>query len=161
MAKPYLSALALLAGLMSTGLYAGDAEQKEAAAVLDALHRHAAHADWPAYFALYSQDAVFIGTDASERWNMGEFRRYAEPTKGWDYQPTVRHFIERGEMLIFDELLTNAKYGTTRGTGAMVLTEEGWKVVQYHLSIPVPNEVAKEVTATISAFERKAASGAH
>ncbi|WP_372870508.1 nuclear transport factor 2 family protein [Shewanella sp.] len=130
-------------------------EQAEAAKVLDTLHSAAAKADWPTYFAIYTDNAVFLGTAAEERWNMDEFRRYALPTNGWDYKPQSRQFIEHGDTLLFDEILYNDKYGHSRGTGAMIKTNKGWQVLQYHLSFPVPNEVAKEVTGTIMAFEKQ------
>lgn len=144
----------LLIAALLLSPFAMATDESEAGAVLDALHSHAAKADWPAYFAIYTDNAVFIGTAVEERWNMDEFRRYATPTKGWDYQPKSRHFIGHGDTLLFDEILYNDKYGTSRGTGAMVKTAKGWQVLQYHLSFPVPNEVAKEVTQTIMAFEK-------
>lgn len=147
--------LLIAALLLSPFAIASQQDQLEAAKVLDALHSHAAKADWPAYFALYTDNAVFLGTAAEERWGMEEFRRYATPTKGWDYQPRSRYFIEQGDTLLFDEILYNDKYGTSRGTGALVKTDKGWQVLQYHLSFPVPNDVAKEVTQTIMAFEAK------
>jgi hypothetical protein len=36
--------------------------------VLDALHEAASRADGRTYFELFAHDAVFFGTDATERW---------------------------------------------------------------------------------------------
>ncbi|MCL2918301.1 nuclear transport factor 2 family protein [Shewanella litorisediminis] len=152
MIKKALFLAALLVGSQST---AGELEQQQATNVLDALHQHAASANWDAYFALYTQDAVFLGTDAGERWGMDEFRRYASPTKGWTYEPRRRALIEHGDTIMFDELLFNEKYGLTRGSGALVKTAEGWRVLQYHLSFAVPNEVSKDIARQIMAFEAK------
>ena len=116
-------------------------------AVLTRLHALAAAGDFESYFDLYAPDAVFFGTDASERWNIAEFRRYAAGSKGWAYQMTARHiFINAsGDTAWFDEELQNARFGATRGTGVLALREGVWKVVQYHLTIPIPNEMAEAV----------------
>ena len=36
--------------------------------VLDGYHQAAANGEWDVYFDLMSDDGVFIGTDAQERW---------------------------------------------------------------------------------------------
>lgn len=134
--------------------------QREAArveSVLDALHDAAAKADGARYFALFDPSAVYIGTDATERWTLEEFRAFAEPYfgegRGWTYVPTARHVtIGPDEKTAwFDEILENASYGTTRGTGVLVRNGEEWKIAQYHLTIPVPNDLARRVVAMIRA----------
>ncbi len=47
------------------------------AKTLDALHAAASKPDEARYFALFAPGAVFIGTDATERWTIEEFRSYA------------------------------------------------------------------------------------
>ncbi|MEM6928706.1 MAG: nuclear transport factor 2 family protein, partial [Myxococcota bacterium] len=47
--------------------------------VLDGLHRAASEADADAYFGRFTPDAVFIGTDPTERWTLDAFRTWAEP----------------------------------------------------------------------------------
>jgi ketosteroid isomerase-like protein len=131
---------------------------------LDAFHAAAARADGAAYFRLFADDGVFIGTDASEHWTVAEFRAYAEPYfsqgKGWVYTPRAgsRHvtFSSSGDVAWFDELLDSASYGTSRGTGVMVYKSGEWKIAQYALTFPIPNDLAKELTARIAAFERAA-----
>lgn len=130
-------------------------------AVLDELHLAASKADGPAYFASYTPDAVFIGTDVTERWTLPQFRAYAEPFfaqgKGWTYIARERHVtvapIDCRCVAWFDETLDSQSYGTARGSGALVRTPAGWKVTQYVLSFPVPNDIADEVVAKIKAFE--------
>ena len=138
------------------------AVERELGATLDALHSAASRADGRAYFDLYTPDAVFIGTDASERWTLPEFRAYAEPHfskgKGWTYKPRTRHFQSRHacpNVVWFDELLDSENYGTSRGTGVLVRGAGGWKVAQYALTFPIPNDLAKEFTARIKAHEAK------
>lgn len=134
------------------------ADQQSFAAVdtvLDRFHRAAAEADGETYFGQLESQAVFIGTDPGERWSVREFRAFAEPYfergEGWTYMPTERHFDidEDGSTVWFDEMLENETYGTTRGTGVVMKTVDGWKIVQYHLAIPVPNALAQDVVALI------------
>ena len=130
-------------------------------ATLDAFHRAASVADGAHYFALFSRDGVFIGTDASERWTVAQFRAYAEPYfskgRGWTYVPRVRHVVVADLpcrcVAAFDEILDNSNYGTTRGTGTVVLENGSWKIAQYALTIPVPNDLARDVVSRIRAFD--------
>lgn len=62
--------------LFSTHL-AAQLEEAAVADVLDRYHQAAASADWDTYFDLLSEDAVFLGTDVSERWPKAVFREYA------------------------------------------------------------------------------------
>lgn len=128
-------------------------------AVLDGLHRAAAAADGESYFALFTDDGVFLGTDVTERWTVVELRAFAEPYfsagRGWTYTPRERHVVVSadGDTAWFDEILDNDSYGTCRGTGVLVLTDSGWRIAQYHLTIPIPNALARELTARIKEHE--------
>jgi hypothetical protein len=122
------------------------------AAVLDRLHGAADRADAKNYFDCFHTNAVYIGTDAEERWTMSEFKAfvmpYFEKGKGWRYLPSQRHIDmdSSGQFAWFDELLDNPKYGQARSSGALLKTTQGWKIVQYHLTFPIPNELAVEIT---------------
>lgn len=135
--------------------------EREVGAVLDALHEAAARADGAGYFALFADDAVFLGTDEHERWTLAEFRAYAEPLfargRGWMYRPLRRHVVAQADgWASFDELLGNAKYGVCRGSGSVRRTGGGWKIVQYNLSVPIPNDLLPEVAERIRAFKGSA-----
>lgn len=132
-------------------------EQAAIATVLDAYHAAAAAGNWEAYFALMSDDGVFLGTDASERWPKEEFRAYAGNRRGWVYLPTDRHInvTPDGNSAWFDEILSSESFGTTRGTGVLIKTASGWKISQYHLTIPIPNPLARQLTDTIKEFEAR------
>lgn len=129
--------------------------------VLDAFHDAASRADGALYFSLFAEDAVFIGTDATERWSVDEFKAFAEPFfskgRGWTYTKTERHIdlAVSGKTAWFDEMLWNEKYGTCRGTGVVVLTDNGWRIAQYHLTFPIPNELSAEITSRIKELEAK------
>lgn len=123
--------------------------------VLDAFHQAAAKADGAKYFALFAPEGVFIGTDATERWSVEEFKKYAEPHfskgHGWTYISKNRHvaFSPAEDVAWFDELLDNKSLGTCRGSGVLRKVGKEWKISQYHLTIPVPNELADEVVKMI------------
>jgi hypothetical protein len=132
-------------------------EEAAIAAVLDQLNAASTAADGAAYFGLFTPDARFIGTDASERWSLPEFRAFAEPFfargRGWTYTPGARVItvapIDCRCIAWFDEELDNAGYGQTRGSGVLRLTGDGWKIEQYVLSFAVPNDRAEAVVEAI------------
>ncbi len=132
-------------------------QEAAAGALLDAFHEAAAKSQFDRYFELFAENGVFVGTDASERWTVDQFKRYARPHfergEGWVYTPVERNLTvaESGDVAWFDELLTNAKLGTCRGTGVLVQEDGAWKVAQYNLSIAVPNDVADRVVRVIRA----------
>lgn len=117
--------------------------------VLDGYHRAAATADEATYFGLMTPDAVFVGTDASEHWTLTEFKAFAQPhfakDSAWTYTSTWRRVTSLEEVAWFEEKLSNAKYGTVRGSGVLVRTDEGWRIAQYVMSFPIPNQVAGDV----------------
>ncbi|WAC58364.1 nuclear transport factor 2 family protein [Brevundimonas sp. SL130] len=127
----------------------------EAAATLDRMHQAAADADGETYFAQFSDGARFVGTDASEHWDISAFKAYAEPIftrgQGWTYRPYDRTLIISGDVAWFDEKLDNDSYGALRGSGLLRRTGPGevWKIEQYVLSFTVPNDKAKAVVDVI------------
>lgn len=133
----------------------------QVAAVLDDFHDAAAKADFERYFGLFAPEGVFIGTDASERWTLEEFKAYAKPHfdkgKAWTYRPRDRHvdLSPDGKMAWFDEMLDHDKYGVCRGTGVLRKVGDKWRVSQYHLTVPVPNELMDRVVKMIKGAEKK------
>jgi hypothetical protein len=143
------------------------AQDSRAVAAIDStlneLHDAAAKSDGRRYFKLFTDDGVFIGTDASERWTVKQFRAYAEPFfskgQGWVYKPRSRQVVIADVpckcIAWFDELLDSKNYGTSRGTGVLVKKNGSWKIAQYALTFPIPNDLAKNMTAEIRSFEAK------
>ena len=129
-------------------------------AVLDDFHAAASAGDFERYFGHFARDAVFLGTDASERWTVAEFKEYARPYfgpgGGWTYRARERRvaFTPDGGSAFFDELLDNEGLGEARGSGVLVREGGAWKIAQYNLSIPIPNEHAREVVDLIRALRR-------
>jgi len=147
-----------LALLLAAALQSQPAPEEAAvAAVLDRLNAASTAADGAAYFGLFTPEARFVGTDATEHWTLPEFRAFAEPYfsrgRGWSYPATDRTItiapIECRCIAWFEEKLTNTGYGETRGSGVLRLTADGWKIEQYVLSFAVPNDKAKAVVETI------------
>jgi uncharacterized protein (TIGR02246 family) len=132
-------------------------------AVLDDWHRAAAQADEARYFSHFTPDAVFLGTDATERWTRDEFRTWAHPYfargKAWSFTPVSRHvsFSKDGAVAWFDEALSTPNMGPARGSGVLVKDEGVWKLAQYNLSVPIPNELLKDFKERIEAHEKKRA----
>lgn len=127
----------------------------DARRVLDDWHDAAARADEERYFAHFAEGAVFLGTDGAERWTVPQFRAYAHPHfakgKAWTMRATRREITFRGDTAWFDEDLESVGLGVVRGSGVLVRDPRSgaWKIAQYNLSIPIPNDKFPEVRALI------------
>ena len=122
-------------------------------AVLDELHARAASADFDGYFALYAENAVFLGTDRSEYWPLDDFKAYTRERfatgTGWTYVPIQRFVHVKGDVAWFEERLAHARYGETRGTGVLVREAGAWRLAQYNLTLPIPNDLFVDVVEDI------------
>ncbi|AKT44114.1 nuclear transport factor 2 family protein [Chondromyces crocatus] len=115
--------------------------------ILDDWHAAAAMANEERYFSLLTPDAVFLGTDAKERWNKEAFRAYAHPHfergKAWRFRSTRRAISvdTSGTVAWFDEDLATDTLGPARGSGVLTLDRKSgaWHIAQYNLAITVPN----------------------
>ena len=138
----------LLSAYLST---AEDYKNDEINALLDGLHQDAHEGNFQSYFDRYTSDAIFLGTDKTERWSIEEFKAYAKPAfadgNGWSYSVVERNWEGVGDTCWFDEILFNEKLGYCRGTGVVQLIEGEWKILHYALTMLVPNAIAAEVGA--------------
>ncbi len=122
---------------------------KEINTLLDNWHLAATNADIDNYFSALSDDAIYIGTDASERWTKAEFHGFCEPYfakgKAWDFKAYDRkiYFSEDGKTAWFNELL-NTWMGVCRASGILSLKNGEWKISHYQLSVTVKNEHMKQ-----------------
>lgn len=134
--------------------------EADVAAVLDDWHAAAAAAQEERYFGHFAAGAVFLGTDATERWNVEEFRRYSHPYfakgKAWSFRAVERHvaFSADGAVAWFDEKLDTPNLGPSRGSGVLVREKGAWKIAQYNLTVPIPNDLMKEVKERIEQYEK-------
>ncbi|UII32004.1 nuclear transport factor 2 family protein [Fulvivirga ulvae] len=112
---------------------------------LDHWHKAAAEANADIFFGSIAEDGIYIGTDATERWDKESFWAFSKPYfergKAWDFKPYDRqlHFSKDGKIAWFSELL-ETWMGVCRGSGVLRKSKDGWKIMQYHLSVTVPNE---------------------
>ncbi|GLX87384.1 hypothetical protein tloyanaT_36370 [Thalassotalea loyana] len=131
----------------------------EAKNVLNQFHEAAATADTKAYFSLMHRDFIFLGTDATERWTKDSFASFVKPYFsrgiGWRYTPTQQNISQISEdVLFFDELLVHKSYGQCRGSGVLIKVGEQWLLSQYNLSIPLPNDIAKDIVKQVESYKK-------
>lgn len=117
--------------------------------IIDNWHLAAAQANFENYFNLMTQDAVFIGTDATENWQRTEFETFAKPYfdkgKAWSFTSLERNVYNSNGVIYFDELL-DTQMGICRGSGVLKLEDGVYKIAHYVLSIAVPNENVSSLT---------------
>ncbi|MEX0845728.1 MAG: nuclear transport factor 2 family protein [Balneolaceae bacterium] len=124
---------------------------------LDDWHNAAAEGDFERYFNHFENDSsIFMGTDATERWTVAEFKPWAKPYfeddgVAWTFTPTFRkiYFSDNGQTAWFDEELETPNLGPSRGSGVLILQDGNWKIAHYNLAIPVPNTIVEDVVKQI------------
>jgi hypothetical protein len=135
-----------------------DKEKEEINVMLDAWHKAAADANQQVYFDGIAENGIYIGTDATEIWTKQEFfewsKPYFEKGKAWSFKAIKRNIYlsEERSFSWFDELLQFTG-GVFRGSGVLIKKDGEWKLEQYVLSLPVPNEKFKGVMEVINAKE--------
>ncbi|HMI06675.1 MAG TPA: nuclear transport factor 2 family protein [Flavobacterium sp.] len=139
----------------------GNAQTSEKAAIaktLDDWHKAAADAKFETYFSLMASDAVFIGTDPTENWQLQEFKDYSKPYfdkgKAWSFKSVQRNIYlnKEGNFAWFDELL-DTQMKICRGSGILRKENGHWKIAQYVLSMTVPNDNTDEVVKLKGKFD--------
>ena len=117
---------------------------------LDAWHKAAAEANYSNYFDALADDAIFIGTDATENWTKPAFQAFAKPYfdkgKAWNFTALERHIYisEDKKTAWFDELL-DTRMKICRGSGVLVFINKQWKIKHYVLSMTIPNDNSDEI----------------
>ena len=123
---------------------------------LDGWHAAAAASDLEGYLAHMTEEAIFLGTDATERWTVAQLREYARAPfaagRGWVMRSVRRDVLVRGDVAWFDEDLETVNLGPARGSGVVVRDTAGrWRIAHYDLTITVPNERFDEVRTLLAA----------
>lgn len=158
--EPSVPSRAAVGGGPATGATSSAAlaeAEKEIRAVLDDWHDAASRADEARYFGYFADAAVFLGTDATERWDVAAFRAYAHPHfargKAWSFRAVRRAITVAPDGLHawFDEDLDTPNMGPARGSGVLVRGAPGapWRIAQYNLALTIPNERLDEVKALL------------
>jgi hypothetical protein len=135
--------------------------REQVAITIDRFHKAAKHADEETYFGLMAPEMIFLGTDATEHWTLEEFREFARPHfaagRGWTFVPRDRTIVLAPDRRTawFDELLDSEHYGECRGSGVLRLIDGQWRMCQYHLTVPVPNDLLADVVRRIRAHQTR------
>lgn len=136
--------------------------KSEINSVMDAWHQAAADADHEKHFSYFESDSsIFMGTDATERWTVAEFKPWSKPYfdrgRAWSFTSTKRiiYFSQDGNTAWFDEELDTPNLGPSRGTGVLNKTVNGWKIAHYNLTVPIPNELIDEFIPKIDSVLNK------
>ena len=120
-------------------------DEQEVHRFMDAWHQAAANANATVFFGSMDEEAVYVGTDASEVWPKEAFVKFAKPYfdkgKAWSFQSIKRnvYFSEDNKTAWFDETL-DTWMGVCRGSGILKKQGRDWKVKHFVLSVTVPNE---------------------
>ncbi|MBW4359189.1 nuclear transport factor 2 family protein [Flavobacterium taihuense] len=157
--KVFFLSLAALALVSFDSLqYKGSDEKEQVNRTLDAWHKAAGEAKFDVYFGMMTEDAIFIGTDPTENWDLKAFQAFAKPYfdrgKAWNFKAVERHvyFDKSGKLAWFDELL-NTQMKICRGSGVLVKIGKDWKIKHYVLSMTIPNDNTNEVVKIIAPIE--------
>lgn len=112
----------------------------------DAWHQAATDANGKAYFDLMDENAIFIGTDATEHWDKDAFKAFALPYfdkgKAWDFKKIERHiFVDTDENIAYWDELLDTWMGPCRGTGIAHRQADGsYLIKHYTLSVTIDND---------------------
>jgi ketosteroid isomerase-like protein len=154
-----LAALALLPAVAA----ARETAAQEIDRFLTAWHKAAAVADAKTYFGSLAAGAIFLGTDARERWSKEEFQKWAAPffrrPSAWAFSASRRqvYLSADGSTAWFDEDLVSAHYWPCRGSGALEKIAGHWKIRQYNLAFTIPNEATAAIRPLVEAALQKQA----
>lgn len=134
--------------------------KEQIAKVLNNWHLAAANANFNDYMSAMTNDAVYIGTDATENWTKPQFIKFAKPYfdkgKAWSFYSLERNiYLSKDQKTAwFDELL-NTQMKICRGSGILIKVGKTWKIQHYVLSMTIPNENSGEVIKTKTIIEDK------
>ena len=118
--------------------------------ILSKWHQDAANASHSEYINRMAEDAVYIGTDATEYWTRIQFDKWSKPffekKKTWDFKLVKRNIFcsVNQEVVWFDELLETG-LGLCRGSGVLEKSGSNWLIKQYVLSPTIPNDLIGKV----------------
>ncbi len=80
-----------------TDMMLAEAERAQIDELLTNWHNAASRADYDGYFNPLDEHAVYLGTDATERWTKSEFSTFCKPhfarKNGWSFKAVSRHIM--------------------------------------------------------------------
>ncbi|MFZ1496350.1 MAG: nuclear transport factor 2 family protein [Saprospiraceae bacterium] len=146
-----LSLLLLVAIGCTRKLHTPIADTQAINQLMDKWHHAAAVADEDTFFGSMAADAIYLGTDASERWTLNEMREWSKPyfakESAWVLKPFSRnvYFSKDGQYAWFEEKIATDHMGECRGSGVLRRIASGWQIMHYNLAIAVPNALVKDL----------------
>lgn len=133
-------------------------DQQKIDKVLTTWHEAASNANFDVYFSKMTADAIFIGTDPTENWELSAFKDFSKPYfdagKAWSFTAIERNIFVSNDIAWFDELL-DTQMKICRGSGVLIRVNGVWKIKHYVLSIAIPNENVKDVVLLKQDFDDK------
>jgi hypothetical protein len=123
-------------------------------AFLNDWHHAAAVADADAFYGAMAADAIYLGTDASERWLRDELRTWAQfafdRASAWAFTPYDRHlYFSQDENYVWWEEKLTTQMGPCRGSGVAHFADGHWRIKHFNLALLVPNDKMDSVKALI------------
>jgi hypothetical protein len=112
--------------------------------LMDTWHLAAAKANEKVFFSMMSEDAVYIGTDKTERWLRDELREWSAEAfareSAWNFKAKERNWRinKENQFAICDELL-ETWMGPCRSTAVLGWNGKSWQIIHYQLSVTVDN----------------------
>ena len=120
--------------------------------LMDTWHLAAAKANADVFFGLMAEDAIYIGTDKTERWRRDELREWAKGAfareSAWTFTATERNWRIEGDyqFAVCDELL-ETWMGPCRSTAVLTWTNGNWQIIHYQLSVTIDNDKIEDFKA--------------
>lgn len=144
----YLFAIAFsLTGLSFTNVQVASSN-KEFDEIIDAWHHAAATGDSVGFFSRMTEDALYLGTDETERWTrttMGkDLGKFFNGKKAWHFIAYNRIYtaLDDKNTILFDESL-KTWMGPCKSTGMMRKVKGKWLISYYNLNVAVSNAVVQ------------------
>ncbi len=121
------------------------------------------NADPQGVFEHLAPDAIFFGPGAADRFDTGALRERFPEAIAWLGEVYNRHVIVSDDQTLawFDQRLRSAALGELRASGVLRFRpatggqREGWQIVQYHVAMPVPNQLVPELLEKIRAYDQE------
>ncbi len=144
--------------------------ESEAAAAVESVladfHLAAWNADPQGAIEHLAPDAIFLGPDAADRFDTDELRERFSDVIGWLSEATERHVVVSADETLawFDQRLESRQLGELRATGVLRFANDrpagggpagSWQIVQYHVAMPVPNELLGELSEKLRAHDEE------
>ena len=117
--------------------------------LLDEWHKAASNADFDEFFGKMHEDAIYLGTQADERWSKNEFIDFAKPFfdkgRAWSFKPFNRTLYKSNDANLywFEESL-KTWMGVCRGSGVFLKNYDEWKIIHYNLSVTISNDLVND-----------------